>query len=72
MKVTLVWNVIPCSKQTHANISEEHGAYFFTVFTFYVEIGGTAEASTIHTTLNYSQSYEAWGCLKIVHSYFPF
>jgi hypothetical protein len=34
MKVTVLWNVIPCSQQTHANISEEPGAYFFKVLPF--------------------------------------
>lgn len=34
MKVTVLWNVIPCSQQTYANISEEPGAYFFTVLPF--------------------------------------
>lgn len=34
MKVTVLWNVTPCSQQTHANISEEPGAYFFTLLPF--------------------------------------
>jgi len=31
MMVTVLWNVIPCSQRTHANTSEEPGAYFFRV-----------------------------------------
>lgn len=69
MKVTVLWNVIPCSQQTHLRRT---WCLFLHGITFYVETAGTAETSIILTTLNYSQSYEVRGCLKNVHSHFPF
>jgi hypothetical protein len=34
IKVIILWNVTPCSQQTHANISQGIGAYFFMVLPF--------------------------------------